>query len=326
MTGTSINGRAYARDLTEETRAHAEQLREELGIEPGLTTVLVGGDYSARAYERQIHKRADALGVTYKNVKLPQDAEQADVLAAIGALNADPRVTGILLLRPVPEQIDERDLYRVIDPLKDIESMHPVNAGLFNLGTPRHVPSTPASIVYLLDRYLADTGRDPDEWLKGRRVVVVGRSANVGQPVARIFLNRGATGIACDVNTSIRGELEIMTKQAEVLVVAVGVAHLIKAEHVSPGTIVIDVGINAVEDPHTGRTKMVGDVDFDGVIEIAEAVSPVPGGVGPITEVCLVRNTVAASELTARARDADKRSEWTLLTAEISKPRDGKDR
>lgn len=310
-----MDGLAYAKDLTKETRGHMERLKAELGIHPGLTTVLVGDDYSAKAYERQIRKRAEGVGIRYSSVHLPATAEQADVLAAVGALNADPRVSGILLLRPVPEGIDEAEIYRVLDPLKDIESMHPVNAGLFNLGRPRHVPSTPASVVYLLDRYLADTGRDPQEWLKGRRVAIVGRSPNVGAPAARLFLNRGATGLACDVHTSKRGELALMTKQAEVLVVAVGVAGLVTAEHVSPGTIVIDVGINPAKDPTTGKTRMVGDVDFDGVIEVAEAVSPVPGGVGPITEVSLVRNTVAASELTARARAADMQSEWTLLTA-----------
>lgn len=314
MTATIVTGRVYADELAESTRAHVSALQAELGVAPGLATVMVGEDPSAQAYERRLRRRAGSLGCTYRCERLGADAQEADVLARVGALNADPRISGILLLRPVPPAIDETAVYRILDPLKDIESMHPANAGLFSLGRPRHVPSTPASVLHLLDRYLADTGRDSRTFLPGRRVAIVGRSHNVGQPAAMLFLARGATVIACDVHTDRRGELAQMTRQAEVLVVAAGVPGLVTAEHVSPGTIVVDVGINAVVDPATGRQHLVGDVDTESVLPVAEAVSPVPGGVGPITDICLVRTTMAAAELTVRTRRAEVLNEQTALT------------
>jgi methylenetetrahydrofolate dehydrogenase (NADP+)/methenyltetrahydrofolate cyclohydrolase len=234
----------------------------------------------------------------------------------VGLLDADPRVSGILILRPMPPHISEVALYRALDPLKDIESMHPVNAGMLALGRPRYVPSTPASVFHMLDRYLVSMGRDPDEFYRRSRLVVVGRSLNVGKPAVLLGLSRGATVLACDENTSAAGYLAECTRQADILISAAGVPRLIGREHVKPGVIAVDVGINPITDPVTGRTRLVGDMAFDEILPIAEAVSPVPGGVGPITDVCLLRTTAAAARLTAEQAAAEVRCE----TAELSLP------
>ncbi len=227
--------------------------------------------------------------------RLPEEAELADVLATVGKLNADPRVTGILVLRPLPPQVPEVALYGILDPAKDIEAVHPANAGLMAHGLPRFVPSTPASCFYVLDHYTRSQGRSPADFLTGRTVVIVGRSHNVGKPAVWLALDRGATVISCDVNTDEAGLLEHFTQQADVLIVAAGVPRLITDAHVREGVIAIDVGINPVADPFTGAVHLVGDLDADRVATKAKALTPVPGGVGPITDVWLVRNAVIAA-------------------------------
>lgn len=293
-----IDGEAMADDLKARVVARVAALAEH-GIQPGLATVLVGADYSARAYERRVRRLAAELGCRYVCEQLPAEAEEADAVAAVGKLDADPRVSGILVLRPLPPHVSAVALYRALDPRKDIEAVHPVNAGLLALGRPRFVPSTPASAFHMLDRYLADSGRDPAAYYAGSLVVVVGRSANVGKPAILLAMERNATVVSCDVHTYRAGRLYELTAAADALIVAVGVPGLIAGEHVRDGVIAIDVGINAVRDVGTGRMRLVGDLDFDSVARRAEAVSPVPGGVGPITDVWLLRNTVAAVEADA---------------------------
>lgn len=290
-----IDGEAMAADLKTRVVARVAALAER-GVRPGLATVLVGADYSAQAYERRVRRLAAELGCRYVCEQLPADAEEADAVAAVGKLDADPRVSGILVLRPLPPHVSEVALYRALDPRKDIEAVHPVNAGLLALGRPRFVPSTPASAFHMLDRYLADSGRDPAAFYAGGLVVVVGRSANVGKPAILLAMERNATVVSCDVHTYRAGRLYELTAAADALIVAVGVPGLITGDHVRDGVIAIDVGINAVRDVHTGRMRLVGDLDFDSVAAKAEAVSPVPGGVGPITDVWLLRNTVTAIE------------------------------
>lgn len=290
-------------------RAAAEALRTTLadevyalggwGITPGLATVLVGDDYASVAYERRVRRLAASVGIRYTCERLASDAELADVLATVGKLNADPRVSGILVLRPLPAQVPEVVVFRALDQAKDIEAVHPANAGRLPLGQPRYVPSTPASCFHLLDGYLERSGHDPRRAYAGRTLVVIGRSNNVGKPAVLLGLERGATVVACDVHTARAGRLEEFTRQAELLIVAAGVPGLITTEHVREGAIVIDVGINPVRDPRDGRIHLVGDVDVPGVAAKAEAVSPVPGGVGPVTDVWLVRNTVAAARAEA---------------------------
>jgi methylenetetrahydrofolate dehydrogenase (NADP+)/methenyltetrahydrofolate cyclohydrolase len=289
--------------LAEELRAGVEERLRDLtarGVRPGLATVLVGEDYAAAAYERRVRRLAEEIGCRYTSELLAPDVEEAEALAVVGKLNADPRVSGILILRPLPAQVVEADVYRTLDPLKDVEAVHPENAGLLALGQPRFVPSTPASVFYLLDRYVEESGRDPATFYNGLDLVLVGRSNNVGKPALWLGLARGATVVSAHHFTSEAGRLEEHTSRADILVVAAGVPRLVTGAMVKPGAIAIDVGINPVEDEETGKVRLVGDLDFESVAATAEAVSPVPGGVGPITDVWLLRNTVEAARLQVR--------------------------
>ena len=295
----TIDGDALAAELRATIEADARSL-EEAGVVPGLATLLVGDDYASLAYERRVRALAEALGCRYTSEQLAADAEEAEALALVGKLNADPRVSGILVLRPLPAQVNEAHVYRTLDPLKDIEAVHPENAGLLALGEPRFEPSTPASVFWLLDRYVERSGRDPASFYNGLDLVLVGRSNNVGKPALWLGLARGATVLSAHHHTAAAGRLAGHTRTADILVVAAGVPRLVTGDMVKPGAIVVDVGINPERDEATGKVRLVGDVDFASVAEVAEAVSPVPGGVGPITDVFLLRNTVRAAALQAR--------------------------
>jgi methylenetetrahydrofolate dehydrogenase (NADP+)/methenyltetrahydrofolate cyclohydrolase len=302
MSATVIDGDALAAELRAEVETQARAL-EARGIVPGLATLLVGDDYASTAYERRVRRLAGELGCRYACERLPADVEEADVLAIVGKLNADPRVSGILVLRPLPPQVDEGHVYRTLDPLKDIEAVHPDNAGLLALGQPRFVPSTPASVFWMLDRHVESIGGDPKTFYNGLDLVLVGRSNNVGKPALWLGLARNATVISAHHFTAQAGRLEGHTREADVLVVAAGVPRLLTGGMVKPGAIVIDVGINPERDEASGKVRMVGDVDFESVVGVASAISPVPGGVGPITDVFLLRNAVHAAELQARAHE-----------------------
>ncbi len=293
MEAAIIDGTAVSRDLRARLAGELDAVRASK-VDPGLASVLVGGDYAAEAYERRLRRMAEAVGCRFQPERLPDDAERAEALATIGKLNADPRITGILVLRPLPPQLSEVELYPTLDPLKDIEAVHPANAGLMARGTPRFVPSTPASCFWLLDDYFRRTGRDPKTALRGKTVVIVGRSHNVGKPAVWLALDRGAIVVNCDEHASEAGRLAEFTSQADVLIVAAGSPGLITGDMVKPGVIAIDVGINPVEG-EGGQVHLVGDLDFDSVARCAEALTPVPGGVGPVTDVWLVRNAVLAS-------------------------------
>jgi methylenetetrahydrofolate dehydrogenase (NADP+) / methenyltetrahydrofolate cyclohydrolase len=288
--------------LADELRADVERRIADLAqgdVQPGLATVLIGEDYAAQAYERRVRRVAGELGCRYTSELLGADVEEADALALVGKLNADPRISGILILRPLPAQVPEEHLYEQLDPLKDVEAVHPENAGLLALGEPRYTPSTPASVFWLLDRYVEESGRDPATFYNGLDLVLVGRSNNVGKPALWLGLARGATVISCHRFTAQAGRLEAHTRQADILVVAAGVPGLVTGDMVKEGVIAVDVGINPVKDEETGSVKLVGDLDFDSVAEKADAVTPVPGGVGPITDVWLLRNTAEAARLQA---------------------------
>ncbi|MGI8615521.1 MAG: bifunctional 5,10-methylenetetrahydrofolate dehydrogenase/5,10-methenyltetrahydrofolate cyclohydrolase [Actinomycetota bacterium] len=291
MTGTVIDGNRLAEELSERVQEELRQLKVS-GVQPGLATILVGDDPAAAAYERQVRRLAEDLGCQYENEHLPDDAELPDVLAVVGKLNIDPRVTGILVLRPLPASISEPTVYRTIDPYKDVEAVHPENAGLLAQGRPRFVPSTPASCFYLLDSYLRSTGREPESFFPGKTLVVVGRSDSVGKPAASLGLQRHATVVICHSRTT---DLAAFTRQADILIVAAGVASLVKGDMVRDGVIAVDVGTDPVKDPETGKVRFVGDIEFDGVAAKAEAITPVPGGVGPITDVWLIGNAVSAA-------------------------------
>lgn len=293
-----IEGRVLAAGLKDRLATEVGELAGD-GIRPGLATVLVGANYAAEVYERRVHRLADELGYYCTREALPGHAEEADVVAAVGKLNADPRVSGILVLRPLPDHVSEAAVYRMLDPLKDIEAVHPVNAGLLALGRPRYVPSTPASCFHILDSYLTMSGRNPAEFYSRSSIVVVGRSNNVGKPAVSLGFARNATVISCDEHAYNAGRLREYTLRADALIVAAGAPGLIDGDYVREGVIAIDVGINPVEDPRTGETRLVGDLDFDSVAAKAESITPVPGGVGPVTDVWLLRNAAFAARLAA---------------------------
>jgi methylenetetrahydrofolate dehydrogenase (NADP+)/methenyltetrahydrofolate cyclohydrolase len=298
VSATVIDGDALAAELREDVERDFRALLDR-GIRPGLATVLVGEDYAAQAYERRVRRLAEELGCHYTSEVLAPDVEHADALAVVGKLNADPRVSGILVLRPLPPQVSEASLYRTLDPSKDVEAVHPDNAGLLALGEPRFTPSTPASIFFLLDRYVERTGRDPATFYNGLDVVLVGRSNNVGKPALWLALARGATVVSAHHFTSQAGRLADHTSRADIVIVAAGVPGVVTGEMVKEGVIAVDVGINPVKDPETGKTRLVGDLDFESVAAKAEAITPVPGGVGPITDVQLLKNTVEAARYRA---------------------------
>jgi methylenetetrahydrofolate dehydrogenase (NADP+)/methenyltetrahydrofolate cyclohydrolase len=298
LSATVVDGEALAAELRADVEDEFRALADR-GVRPGLATVLVGDDYAAQAYERRVRRLAEELGCHYASERLAPDVEHADALAAIGKLNADPRISGILVLRPLPLQVSEAGLYRTLDPLKDVEAVHPNNAGLLALGEPRFTPSTPAAIFFLLDRYVEQSGRDPATFYNGLDLVLVGRSNNVGKPALWLGLARGATVVSCHHFTSQAGRLAEHTSRADIVIVAAGVPGIVTGDMVKEGVIAVDVGINPVKDPETGKTRLVGDLDFESVAAKAEAITPVPGGVGPITDVQLLRNTVAAARYRA---------------------------
>ena len=291
--GTIIDGREYAAELMEEVKDGVDALDGKVGI----ATLLVGEDYAAQVYQRRIARHAHDAGIFTRSERLPADASLPRVLALLDELDRDGRVSGILVLRPLPPHLPESDILRALPRLKDVEAQHPENAGLLALGTPRFTPSTAAAAFHMLDRYMASVGRDPALAYDGLDLVVVGRSSNVGKPAAILGLARNATVISAHKHTADAGRLAEHTRMADLLVVAAGVPGLITGGFVREGAIVVDIGINAVPGPD-GTTKLVGDVDTESVLPLVEAVSPVPGGVGPITDVWLLRNALVAARLT----------------------------
>jgi methylenetetrahydrofolate dehydrogenase (NADP+) / methenyltetrahydrofolate cyclohydrolase len=291
-----IDGRRYAEDLK-------RTLREELAELParaGIATILIGDDLAAQVYQRRIDRHAQELGIASRPVQLPGDATLGQVIGKLAELDVEPEITAILVLRPIPPHLQEARIFAALPPLKDVEAQHPENAGLLSLGTPRFVPSTPAAAFHMLDRHTADAGRDPRTAYDGVNLALVGRSNNVGKPAAILGLQRNATVISCHRHTFDAGRLREHTRAAEVLIVAVGVPGLVTRDHVRAGAIVIDVGINALERAD-GTVALVGDVDTADVEPVVEAVSPVPGGVGPITDIWVLRNAVTAAWLQAGA-------------------------
>jgi methylenetetrahydrofolate dehydrogenase (NADP+)/methenyltetrahydrofolate cyclohydrolase len=287
-----IDGKAYAAEL-------AATLREEVAGLPapaGIATILVGDDLAAQVYQRRIDRHAHEAGVGSRPERLPADATLGQVVGKIAEVDADPEITGILVLRPMPAHLPESRVFAALPPLKDVEALHPLNAGLLSLGTPRFVPSTPAAAFHMLDRYTASVGRDPHTAYDGLNLALVGRSNNVGKPAAILGLQRNATVISCHHHTYDAGRLAEHTRGADILIVAVGVPKLIGRDLVREGAIVIDIGINAIEQPD-GSVTLVGDVDTEAVEPVVEAVSPVPGGVGPLTDIWVLRNTVTAAWL-----------------------------
>ncbi len=294
-----IDGDALAEVLRSEIEEEVSVLRLS-AVRPGLATVLLGEDQAALWYERHLRKMAQGLDFRYECERLYADATLEDVLATVGKLNADPRITGILVLRPLPSHIPEPEVFATVDPRKDVEGMHPWNVGLLAIGTPRFVPSTPAACFYLLDAYARSRDGDLRSFYRGKTLVIVGRSTSVGKPLALLGLQRDATVVMCHSKTAEAGNLADYTKRADILIAAAGQPGLIHGDMVSEGVVAVDVGTNAVQDPDSGEVFLTGDLDLPSVSAKAEAITPVPGGVGPITDVWLMGNVLAAAAMTAQ--------------------------
>lgn len=285
-----IDGNAIAEAIRSEVMEEAAAFRETHGFPPGLATVLVGTDPASEVYVRMKNRDAEEMGFHSRQITLPAETSEAELLGVVEGLNADPIIHGILVQLPLPRHIDEGRILRAIDPAKDVDGFHPYNVGRLAIGD-RDVlaPCTPAGVVEMLLR----SGYDP----AGKRVVVVGRSNIVGRPLALLLLRRGAGGDATvTVAHSKTPDLGAVTREADILVAAVGSPELIRADMVRPGAVVIDVGVNRVDEPSAKRGyRLVGDVAYDEVAEIAEAITPVPGGVGPMTRTMLLKNTLQAA-------------------------------
>lgn len=302
MSADVIDGDACAREFNRSVAARIGQLAER-GVRPGLATVAVGQDLASAAYERRLRRLAAELGIAYVPAHLPEGASQQQVTETVADLNAAAEVTGILVLRPLPRHIGEAAVFQTIDPVKDIEAVHPENAGLLALGTPRYLPSTAAAAYQLLDTWIDSVGYNRADFYHRSLIVVVGRSNNVGKPALTLGYDRQAAVESVDEWASRTGTLGRHTRSADVLIVAAGQPDLIRPEHVSEDAVVIDVGINPAVDTD-GRMRIVGDVDYDAVAARVRAITPVPGGVGPLTDVWLLHNTAAAAEALAAPQAA----------------------
>ena len=283
---TLIDGKAFSNGLVERVAVAASDLASRIGRPPALAVVLVGDNAASAVYVRNKIERTTAAGMRSIEHRLASDTSQAELLAIIENLNSDEGVDGILVQLPLPDQIDEAAVINAISPDKDVDGFHVVNAGRLATGQDALVPCTPYGCLLLLQDHLGD--------LSGLNAVVVGRSNIVGKPMAQLLLQQSCTVTIAHSRTR---DLEAVCAGADILVAAVGRPEMITADFVKPGATVIDVGINRVPAPERGEDKyrLTGDVHFDSVVEVAGAVTPVPGGVGPMTIACLLRNTLVAA-------------------------------
>lgn len=294
MTAQVIDGNAVAARIREEVRQGVEALKRDYGIVPGLATVLVGENPASQTYVRMKQKACQELGMVSFGYHLPADASQAEVEGLVRELSANPEVHGILVQLPLPRHLDEEGVLGAVALEKDVDGFHPVNIGRLAMKgrEPAFVPCTPNGVIALLDSVGAQ--------IEGAHAVVLGRSNIVGLPTALLLIGRNATVTVCHSRTR---DLPSVTRQADILVVAVGRPQMVRGDWVKPGAVVIDVGVNRVEDP-TAKSgyRLVGDVAFDEVKEVAAAITPVPGGVGPMTIAMLMKNTLTAAQRWAKVK------------------------
>lgn len=285
-TATRIDGKALAETITADIAASVHALK----VRPGLAVVLVGNNPASEVYVRNKGRIAEKCGFTSRQIDLPADADHETVRSTVQELNADPEIHGILVQLPLPPQIDADAIMNLIDPAKDVDGFHPVNVGRLGVGdlTNALIPCTPAGSVRLAKHHLSDD-------LSGMHAVVVGRSNIVGKPAAQLFLAENCTVSICHSRTR---DLPALTRQADILVAAVGIPEMIQGDWIRPGATVIDVGINRAPAPEKGegKTKLVGDVHYDSAAAVAGAITPVPGGVGPMTIAMLMHNTLTAAK------------------------------
>ncbi len=275
MTAHIIDGKAVARQIEQEVLAAISRL----GRKPGLVAVRVGNDPASEIYVRNKAKKARELGLEGNELVFPDTMKETELLAEVERLNRTQEVDGILVQLPLPKQIDSKKVIDAISPAKDVDGFHPINVGMLHLGRPTLVPCTPAGVIRLIE----STG----EAIEGKHAVIIGRSDIVGKPMSALLLQRNATVTICHSRTR---DLAGIARQADILVAAIGRPRFVTAEMIRPGAIVIDVGINRVEG------KLAGDVDFAAAKEVAGWITPVPGGVGPMTIAMLMKNTVTAAE------------------------------
>ncbi len=298
MSAEIISGREIADEIRSEIRARVAELKEQQDMVPGLATVLVGDDPGSQMYVGMKNKAAREMGIHSRQITLSAETSEAELLGVVEGLNADPEIHGILVQLPLPDQIDEGKIIEAIHPSKDVDGFHPISVGRLATGSDDFfAPCTPAGVVEMLTR----TGHDPS----GKHVVVVGRSNIVGRPLASLLLRKApggnATVTVCHSRTD---DLGAMTRLADILVVAMGRPEMITGDMVRRGAVVIDVGSNRVDDPTRERGyRVCGDVLFDEVKEVAGAISPVPGGVGPMTITMLLANTVKSATRFAEKSD-----------------------
>jgi methylenetetrahydrofolate dehydrogenase (NADP+) / methenyltetrahydrofolate cyclohydrolase len=289
MTATIIDGKARASALRETVAEGVAVFVAAHGRAPGLTVVLVGDDPASAVYVRNKGRETRAAGMVSVEHRLPAETSEAELLALVAALNADESVDGILIQLPLPRDVDSDRVLAAIDPAKDVDGFHPVNAGRLATGLDALVPCTPSGCLIMIEEALGD--------ISGKEALVIGRSNIVGKPMAALLTARSATVTIAHSRTR---DLAGHVARAEILVAAVGVPHLVKGDWVRPGACVIDVGMNRIAGDD-GKSRLTGDVDFDGAVRRAGWITPVPGGVGPMTIACLLANTLKA----ARARRAN---------------------
>ncbi|MCA9752332.1 MAG: bifunctional methylenetetrahydrofolate dehydrogenase/methenyltetrahydrofolate cyclohydrolase FolD [Gemmatimonadetes bacterium] len=284
-----LDGKATAAAVRDELKERVDRLREA-GTVPRLVVLLVGEDPASQVYVRNKGKAARKIGIDGETLELPATISQTELEARVRELGDDPSVHGILVQLPLPKGLDEERVVRCIPPSKDVDGLHPVNVGDLARGTPAFAPCTPAGCVELLVRHGVE--------IAGRHVVIVGRSNLVGRPLASLLLLKGARGDASTTVCHSRSRnLADIVRQGDIVVAAVGRPNTITADMVRPGAVVVDVGINRIDDPSAkGGSRLVGDVDYDAVADVASWITPVPGGVGPMTIAMLLANTVQAAE------------------------------
>lgn len=295
MTATVIDGKAFAATVREKVGAHVTRLKEEHGITPGLAVVLVGEDPASEVYVRNKGKQTLEVGMNSFEHKLDADVSKEELYALIAKLNADPAVHGILCQFPVPAHLSEQDIVAQIDPAKDVDGLHVLNAGLLASGQRALVSCTPLGCLMLLRDHLGS--------LSGLNAVVIGRSNLVGKPLAQLLLGDSCTVTIAHSRTK---DLQCVVSQADIVVAAVGRPEMVPGDWIKKGATVIDVGINRIE--RDGKKKLVGDVDYASCAQVAGAITPVPGGVGPMTIACLLANTITAC---CRANELQEPDELT---------------
>jgi methylenetetrahydrofolate dehydrogenase (NADP+)/methenyltetrahydrofolate cyclohydrolase len=286
MTAEIIDGKAFAAGLRQRLAAAVPTFRERAGRAPGLAVVLVGEDPASQVYVRSKGKATIEAGMASFEHRRDASISQAELLALVDSLNRDPAVDGILVQLPLPAHIDEAAVIAAIDPDKDVDGFHVVNAGRLAVGAQGFVPCTPLGCLMLLKDRLGD--------LSGLDAVVIGRSNIVGKPMAQLLVRESCTVTVAHSRTR---DLAGVVRRADIVVAAVGRPEMVKGDWIKPGATVIDVGINRVPAAEPGKTKLVGDVDYAGAAEVAGAITPVPGGVGPMTIAVLLRNTLVAAHL-----------------------------